>query len=54
MLEEAREYEDELAEEIALLEKVLGLAVKIARKMLVEEKVEAEAVEALEAIARNL
>jgi len=54
VLEEAREYEEELAEEIALLEKVLGLAVKIARKMLVEEKVEAEAVEALEAIARNL
>jgi len=54
VLEEAREYEEELVEEIALLEKVLKLAVKIARKMLVEEKMESEAVEALEAIAKSL
>lgn len=54
VLEEAREYEEELVEEIALLEKVLRLAVKIARKMLVEEKMESEAVEALEAIAKSL
>jgi len=54
VLEKAREYEEELVEEIALLEKVLKLAVKIARKMLVEEKMESEAVEALEAIAKSL
>lgn len=54
VLEEARGYEDELGEEILLLEKVLSVAVKIARKMLMEEKMEAEAVEALEAIARSL
>ncbi|HIC98350.1 MAG TPA: hypothetical protein EYP08_01460 [Pyrodictiaceae archaeon] len=54
VLEKAREYEEELVEEIALLEKVLRLAVKIARKMLVEEKMESEAVEALEAIAKSL
>lgn len=53
VLEEAREYEGELVEEIVLLEKVLGLAVRVARKMLVEEKIEAEAVEALEAIAKS-